>query len=121
MYPSGILPAAARSAAVLGQRETALPCVERAIAQTLGRHEPIFVCSVPRLMELAADDHFERDLTEDVHERCVTFLPGDRRWDRALPMTSRRNDVTLIVADGPEVFSVTHATISRAVMPRCCL
>ena len=90
--------------------------VERAIAQTLGPHEPIFVRSALRLMELAAGDDFERYLTDDVHERCV-FLAGDRRWDRALPMSSRRNDVTLIAADGPEVFSVTRWISGRAGNP----
>jgi len=59
--------------------------VERVIAETLGRHKPSFVSSVLRLMEVAASDHFERYLTDDVRERCVTFLPGDRRWAQASP------------------------------------
>jgi uncharacterized protein (DUF1697 family) len=91
--------------------------VERAIAKTLGRHEPIFVRSVARLAELAAGDPFAGYRTDDVHERCVTFLPGDRRWDRALPMASRRTDVSLVAAEGPEVFSVTRLISGRPGTP----
>jgi uncharacterized protein (DUF1697 family) len=93
------------------------PLLERAIAKTLGRHEPIFVRSVLRLTELAAGDPFEGYRTEGVHERCVTFLPGDRRWDRALPIASRRNDVSLIAAGGPEVFSITRLISGRPGNP----
>jgi uncharacterized protein (DUF1697 family) len=91
--------------------------VERAIAKTLGRHEPIFVRSVARLTELAAGDPFDGYRTSDVHERCVTFLPGDRRWDQALPIASRRNDVSVIAASGPEVFSVTRRISGRPGNP----
>ena len=91
--------------------------VERAIAKTLGRHEPIFVRGAVRLAELAAGDPFARYRTDDVHERCVTFLPGERRWDRVLPIASRRNDVSLIAADGPEVFSVTRKIAGRPGNP----
>jgi uncharacterized protein (DUF1697 family) len=59
--------------------------VERAIAETLGRHQPIFVRSVSRLRELAASNRFERYLTDDVCERCVTFLPVDRRGTERFP------------------------------------
>lgn len=91
--------------------------VERAVAQTLGRHEPIFVRSLVRLTELAADDPFEHYRTDDIDARYVTFLPGDRRWDRPLPMASRCNDVTLIAAAGREVFSVTRRISGRPGNP----
>jgi uncharacterized protein (DUF1697 family) len=91
--------------------------VEGAIAHTLGRHQPIFIRSVPRLRALAAHDHFGRHRAEDVDERCVTFLPDGRRWDTPLPLSSRRDDVTVIVTDGLDVFSVTRRISGRTGNP----
>lgn len=85
--------------------------LESSIAATIGRHEPVFVRSIDRLADLAAADWLRP--YDDAHERCVTFLPPGHPWSSALPVSSRRGDVTLVAATRDEVFSVTRLVGGR--------
>jgi uncharacterized protein (DUF1697 family) len=87
-----------------------------AIADTMGRSEPIFVRSVDALTASIATLPFRSPPIDDVGHRCVTFTdtaPGMLR----LPIVSIRNDAFIFGNDGSDYYSVTRLVDGRGGNP----
>lgn len=90
--------------------------VEPALAQTMGRREPIFVRSVEELAASIAALPFRQPPIDDVGHRCVTFTaaaPGSLR----LPVVSTRRDAFIFASEGADYFSVTRLIDGRGGNP----
>jgi uncharacterized protein (DUF1697 family) len=87
-----------------------------AIADTMGRFEPIFVRSVDSLDATIESHPFRRSPIDDIGHRCVTFTdaaPGTLQ----LPIVSTRDDAYIFESDGPDYFSVTRLIDGRGGNP----
>jgi uncharacterized protein (DUF1697 family) len=90
--------------------------VQPAIADTMGRFEPIFVRSVDSL-EASIESHpFRHSPIDDIGHRCVTFTDTVNAV-LELPMISSRNDAFIFANDGPDFFSVTRLIDGRGGNP----
>jgi uncharacterized protein (DUF1697 family) len=78
-----------------------------------GLDEPVFVRSLKYLGELIAAEPFANAPTDDVDERCVTFLPaGMEDLPQATIVTPRR-DAEIFGFQANEIFSVTRLVGGR--------
>jgi uncharacterized protein (DUF1697 family) len=87
-----------------------------AIANTMGRAEPIFVRGVDALSMSIATKPFQRVPIDDVGHRCVTFTectPGSL----PLPQVSSRNDAFIFSSEGSDFYSVTRLIDGRGGNP----
>lgn len=90
--------------------------VQDALAQVLGRSEPVFLRSVETLRRQMAAHPFSQSPFADVHERCVSFTtsPID---GLDLPLTTARGDAVAFDVDritgAADVYSVTRLVGGR--------
>lgn len=77
--------------------------IESAIEAVLGHREEAFIRSVDELRRLDQSLPFSNEPVDLV--RAVTFVPDGNTWTDELPYTSRRGDVRIIGASGPNIFS----------------
>jgi uncharacterized protein (DUF1697 family) len=103
-----VLTADAAEVAAIATRAAAALC-----AQT-GLCEPLFVRSMPYLLALVAADPFVEAPPDDIHERCVTFLPDGFPGLGSLPLQSARRDVTVFAQVRGEAYSVTRMVGGRS-------
>jgi uncharacterized protein (DUF1697 family) len=85
---------------------------ERAIAEVIGRTEPVFVRSVDQLHEQIDSDPFRDPPFPDVHERCVSFTSGTV-VELALPVGTPRGDATAFAIRDSDIYSVTRLVGGR--------
>jgi len=78
-----------------------------------GLDEPVFVRSVKYLTELAAAEPFANAPIDDIHERCVTFLPHDIADLNGLPIVTARRDAEIFGLVPGQAFSVTRLVGGR--------
>jgi uncharacterized protein (DUF1697 family) len=81
--------------------------LRRAISDTMGRFEPVFVRSIDALRASIEKGPFRLAPIDDVGHRCVTFTDGVQK-DLPLPLLSSRRDAFIFASDGPDYFSVTR-------------
>lgn len=92
---------------------TAASTINSKVAATLKRlcdfSEPAFIRSVPYLSNLVFQKPFRTAPTDNVYERCVSFLlEGQLPLLPKLPIASARRDVEIFLTTGSEVFSITR-------------
>jgi uncharacterized protein (DUF1697 family) len=90
--------------------------VQTAIADTMGRFEPIFVRSVDALKASIEALPFRRPPIDDVGHRCVTFTDAEP-GALELPIVSARNDAFIFASGGSDYFSVTRLIDGRGGNP----
>jgi len=83
--------------------------VSSALKSLCNFSEPAFIRTVPYLTNLVTQNPFGIAPTDNVYERCVSFLPEGRLPPLPkLPIASSRQDVEIFLATDSEVFSITR-------------
>lgn len=85
---------------------------EVAIANVIGRVEPVFIRSIDELREQMDDDPFRDPPFDDVHERCVSFTTGPANA-LDLPISTTRGDAVAFAARDEDIYSVTRLVGGR--------
>jgi hypothetical protein len=62
-------------------------------------------------------DPFAAVMADDVYERCVSFLPTDRRVSLTLPVPTPRGDAVLFARGDDDVLSITRLVGGRPGQP----
>lgn len=96
------------SAPGLRQARTIAGAASAQLRIACGLDEPVFVRSQKSLAELVASEPFAAAPDDDVHERCVTFLPPGITQRLATPIVTARRDAEIFHFRQDEVFSVTR-------------
>lgn len=78
------------------------------LQQVCGLKEPAFLRRVDELAALVATDPFAGVDRAQVYETCVTFLSPRSPALPALPLQSRRGDVSVLSCSGSEAFSLSY-------------
>jgi uncharacterized protein (DUF1697 family) len=91
--------------------------VEESIAGVLGRSEPLYVRTLARLAEIAAEDPFAGTLGEVAADRVVTFTQDRVDLSVELPFTSERGDVAILRIGEREIYSVSILVDGRTRGP----
>jgi len=98
-----------------GEMGDPIRCVERlevAIAEVIGRTEPVFIRAIDQLREQVETNPFVDPPFDDVHERCVSFTTGPV-VGLDLPLTTPRGDAVAFAARDGDIFSVTRLVGGR--------
>jgi uncharacterized protein (DUF1697 family) len=90
--------------------------VQSAVAETMGRFEPIFVRSVDELAASVEALPFRLSPIDDIGHRCITFTDADQSVLQ-LPFVSTRNDAFIFSSDGTDYLSVTRLIDGRGGNP----
>jgi uncharacterized protein (DUF1697 family) len=96
----------------VGNPTDLLERIEHALAQVIGRNEPVFIRSVDHLHELVASEPFLNPPFQDVHERCVSFT-AEPVVGLHLPLATRRGDAVAFDSRAADIFSVTRLVGGR--------
>jgi len=91
--------------------------IEDSIESVLGRREDVFIRTLASLAAAVRADPFAAVVTEDVYERCVTFLPTDTRVSLTLPVQTPRGDAVLFARQDDDVLSITRLVGGRPGQP----
>ncbi len=83
------------------------------LTNNYGCAEPIFARSLSEVQTLQAQQPFGQVTADDVHERCVTFLPDTPIVLPPLPIYSARKDVAIFAATDREAYSITRLINGR--------
>jgi uncharacterized protein (DUF1697 family) len=91
--------------------------IEESIESVLGRREGVFVRSIASLASAVRSDPFAGKMTDDVHERCVSFLPAVPPVSLSLPIQTPRGDADLFDCEAGGVLSITRLVGGRPGQP----
>lgn len=91
--------------------------IESAVETILGRREEVFIRAVDDLVAAVGTDPYATMMSEDVHERCVSFLPSGCVVDLSLPDSTPRGDLVLFAVRDEAVFSITRLVSGRPGQP----
>ena len=90
--------------------------VESALAGILNKTEPVFIINYDELIKIDFEAIFSTS-TEDVYERCITFVDKAFTLMEALPLQTENKDLQILQVEGRFVFSITRLYNNRPGNP----
>ena len=87
--------------------------VSKVLLTKINLTEPMFIRSMDTLITLNESNPFGAAPSEDVYERCVTFLQEGALRIETLPFQSVRSDFVAFLGTTTEVFSITRLINGR--------
>jgi len=91
--------------------------VEKELQLILTKPEPVFIYSEQELSLIDFDEIFRDYQSEDIYERCITFVENNFILNDSLPIQLANNSLEIIRIDKHLVFSVTRLHNGRPGSP----